>query len=211
MSRIDTKTRILDAAERLFARDGFHNSSLRTLTGLAGVNLAAVNYHFGSKEALLKAVFARRLTPLNQIRQEKIEAVLAGAEQAGKPPTSMELLRAFIEPTLEFRHSGAGAQDFIALIGRAMSEPDETLRNCFMELVLPLFQLFAASLARAIPHLPREILLARLLFAIGSMSHVMFLSNRNQPNPVGIPPLPEDRILVPQLLKFLQAGLEAPL
>ncbi len=70
MSQTDTKTRIMDAAEQLFARDGFHSTSLRGLTELANVNLAAVNYHFGSKEGLLQAVFARRLLPLNKLRQQ---------------------------------------------------------------------------------------------------------------------------------------------
>src|SRR6056297_2319041 len=114
----DTKTRILDCAEELFARDGFHNTSLRGLTALADVNLASVNYHFGSKEALLEAVIERRLLPLNQVRSDKISAVLATARQQQKPPAVRELVRAFVAPTLEFRNSSPGARAFIALIGR---------------------------------------------------------------------------------------------
>jgi AcrR family transcriptional regulator len=211
MKQSDTKSRILDAAERLFARDGFHNTSLRTLTGLAEVNLAAVNYHFGSKEALLQAVIERRLLPLNKIRREKIEKVLRRAQKQGTPPASLDLLRAFIEPTLAFRHSGPGAKDFIALVGRAVSEPDETVRNCFMKLVMPLFLLLAESLGQAIPQLPTEILLARLHFTIGAMAHVMCLSNRDQSQLPEDLQFPKDELLLEQLLRFLQAGLEAPL
>src|SRR3982750_1807325 len=63
-----TKTRILDAGERLFVEHGFEATSLRSLPPAAGVNLAAVHYHFGSKEELFQAVLTRRLDPMNQAR-----------------------------------------------------------------------------------------------------------------------------------------------
>jgi len=209
MSQCDTKTRILDGAEQMFAREGFHNTSLRSLTSLAAVNLAAVNYHFGSKEALLQAVIERRLLPLNAIREEKIEAVLALAEQNSKLPAAEDLLRAFIEPTLEFRNSSPGARDFISLIGRALSEPDETIRNCFLDLVLPLFQLLFKSLRAALPQLAPEILLTRIQFIMGSMSHIMSMGSHSAP-PQSLPPSLESKALTDQLLKFVLAGLEAP-
>ena len=86
MAQSDTKTRILDGAEQMFAREGFHNTSLRALTDLAEANLASVNYHFGSKEALLQTVIERRLLPLNIIRQEKIEKILAVAQENSALP-----------------------------------------------------------------------------------------------------------------------------
>ncbi len=210
MSQPDTKTRILDAAEKLFAQDGFHNTSLRGITGLAKVNLAAVNYHFGSKDALLQAVIERRIIPLNRIRQQKLEAVLDQAKSAGKSPAAENLLHAFIEPTLAFRNSGPGAVDFIALIGRALSEPDETVRNCFIQQVLPLFTLLFSSLAQALPELPAHILLTRLQFTMGALSHVMCLSARP---PLQLPGFPEplvDERLAEELIGFVCQGLEAP-
>src|SRR5438046_10505596 len=75
----DTKTRILDAAERLFVEHGFEATSLRSLTSSAGVNLAAVNYHFGSKEELFQAVLTRRLDPTNQERIELLSKLESGA------------------------------------------------------------------------------------------------------------------------------------
>jgi len=206
----DTKTRILDCAEELFARDGFHNTSLRGLTTLADVNLAAVNYHFGSKEALLEAVIERRLLPLNQVRSDKIAAVLATARQQQKPPAVRELLRAFVAPTLEFRNSSPGARAFIALIGRSLSEPDATVRQCFMERIMPLFLYLQQALSSALPQLPAAILLTRLHFVIGSMSHVM--CNGEQPateEALLELPLPQEE-LIEQLLNFVCAGLEAP-
>ena len=86
MNRGDTKTRILDAAENLFAARGYHNTSLREITKEAGVNLAAVNYHFGSKEALLRAVIKRRLVPLNQVRTRRLHEVREKARREKRRP-----------------------------------------------------------------------------------------------------------------------------
>ncbi|MBK8325148.1 MAG: helix-turn-helix transcriptional regulator [Betaproteobacteria bacterium] len=83
----DTKTRILDAAETLFMEHGFEATSLRQLTGAAGVNLAAVNYHFGTKEELFQAVLTRRLDPMNQ---ERIDLLERYRREAGARPLSCE-------------------------------------------------------------------------------------------------------------------------
>lgn len=210
MAQSDTKTRILDGAEQMFAREGFHNTSLRALTDLAEANLASVNYHFGSKEALLQAVIERRLLPLNIIRQEKIEKILAAAQENSTLPEAEALLRAFIEPTLEFRNSSPGARDFISLIGRSLSEPDETVRNCFIDLVRPVLLVLFEALHQALPQLSPAILMTRLQFIMGTMSHVMcmsshsFFNNPERPQPL------DDNALVEQLIKFVLAGLEAP-
>ncbi|MCD6188052.1 MAG: TetR family transcriptional regulator [Desulfuromusa sp.] len=210
MSQSDTKTRILDGAEQLFAREGFHNTSLRTLTSLASVNLASVNYHFGSKDSLLQAVIERRLLPLNRIRQEKIETVLAEAQEISALPDAEALLRAFIEPTMEFRNSSPGARDFISLIGRSLSEPDETVRNCFMDLALPILQVLFAALHQALPQLSPAILMTRLQFIMGTMSHVMCMSSHAVFNNPERPQPLDDNALVEQLIKYVLAGLEAP-
>lgn len=210
MTQADTKTRILDAAEQLFARDGFHTTSLRTLTEQANVNLAAVNYHFGSKESLLQAVISRRLLPLNDIRQKKIEAVLAQADAANRLPQAKQLLRAFIEPTLDFRNSGPGAKDFIALVGRSLSEPDETVRNYFILQVSAIFKLLFGSLHRALPELPKEILMSRLQFTMGAMSHMMCSSAHSERLIPGVPEGLPDGQLVEELILFVSSGLEAP-
>ncbi len=210
MPQADTKTRILDAAEKLFARDGFHNTSMRGITGLARVNLAAVNYHFGSKDALLLAVIERRIVPLNQIRQEKLQTVLEKAQAAGQPPSARQLLQAFIEPTLAFRSSGPGAEDFIALIGRALSEPDETVRACFIQQVLPIFKLLFAGLHQALPELSDQILLTRLQFTMGAMSHMMCASTRPVLHLPGFPEPLQETEMVAELISFVCSGLEAP-
>ena len=210
MAQSDTKTRILDSAEHLFAQNGFHSTSLRTITSRAKVNLASVNYHFGSKDALLLAVIERRLLPLNQIRGSKINDVLSSARESQKPPTAEALLKAFIEPTLEFRNSSAGARDFISLIGRSLSEPDKTVRDCFLNLALPTFQILFKGLCEALPQLSPAILLARLQFIMGTMSHVMCMGTLSAFNNPVLPPPLDQKTLMEQLLKYSLAGLEAP-
>src|SRR2546425_2393184 len=92
----ETRTRILDAAEELFMQHGFEGTSMRLLTTKAGVNLAAVNYHFGSKHALIEAVFRRRLDPLNVARISGLGKLEAG-QRASSPQA---VIRAVITPGL---------------------------------------------------------------------------------------------------------------
>src|SRR5256885_13500706 len=88
----ETRTRILDAAEELFMQHGFEATSMRLLTGKAGVNLAAVNYHFGSKDALIEALFRRRLDPMNAARTAELEEL----EATERPPSPEAIIPALI-------------------------------------------------------------------------------------------------------------------
>lgn len=209
MTHSDTKTRILDCAEQMFAREGFHNTSLRNLTTLAGVNLAAVNYHFGSKEELLQAVMERRMLPLNEIRQTKMREVTKQARELDALPAAAELLRAFVVPTLEFKNSSPGARDFITLIGRSLSDPDETVRHCFLTLALPTFKTLFTFLEEALPEIPSEILLVRMQFIMGTLSHVMCTSHQHFFHSSEFPQPLTPNALIEQLMIFIQAGLEA--
>src|SRR5256884_3847765 len=118
----DTKTRILDAAERLFVEHGFEATSLRQLTTAAGVNLAAVNYHFGSKEELFQAVLTRRLDPMNQERIELLEKVERDA--GGRPLSCEKILFAMLIPALRLaRDEKRGGKNFLRLLGPPHSHP----------------------------------------------------------------------------------------
>ena len=105
MGEPSTTERILDTAEELFAEQGF-STSLRNITADAGVNLAAVNYHFGSKEALIQAVFTRRLGPLNAERLRLLDAIEAHGWNDGALES---ILEAFIGPALRMSHDPKGA------------------------------------------------------------------------------------------------------
>lgn len=210
MNQIDTKERLLDAAEQLFANDGFHNASLRAITSEANANVAAVNYHFGSKDALLEAVFERRLVPLNRLRRERLEAIRQDAADAGQHPATTAVLRAFIEPTLRFRDSGPGAEAFVRLVGRAIAEPDDTLRKIFMRQMEPIFILLYDTLQAALPNLTPDVLFWRLHFALGAMSHTMCMAGRFQLLPAGVTPPSDAASLTTLVLDFITAGMEAP-
>src|SRR5258705_4425567 len=123
-----TKTRILDAAEPLFMEHGFEATSLRSLTSAASVNLAAVNYHFGSKEELFQAVLTRRLDPMNQERIVLLEKVEREAQ--GRPLSCEKILFAMLVPALKLaRDERRGGKNFLRLLGRAYADPAPFFRH----------------------------------------------------------------------------------
>lgn len=210
MTQKDTKTRILDAAENLFAGNGFHNTSLRAITKEARVNIAAVNYHFGSKEALIGKVFERRFLPINEIRTAKLEAIRETARETNRLPRVEETLRAFIEPVIHFREIEPGADAFITLVSRTMSEPDDRLREILMKHFRPLFFLCHEILSEALPNLPREVLFWRLQFSIGVMSHTLHMIEVHKMLPgVNIQAF-DARTMTEHILSFVTAGMEVP-
>lgn len=208
MSQPDTKQRILSAAEHHFARDGYHATSLRSITTTAKANLAAVNYHFGSKEALLEAVIERRLSPLNESRLGQLEALLHQAEQLGESPACRDILRTFIEPTLHLREQGSDAEDFVALIGRILAEPRGIAMSIFMHHMGPLMERLFQALCLSLPELSRETLFWRLHFAIGSLGHIMRCHERHAKVPEGISVDQPGDALVDRFLDFTTAGME---
>jgi AcrR family transcriptional regulator len=205
----NTKQRILDSAEHLFARNGYHGTSIRAITKEAGVNLAAINYHFGSKEALVQEMFARKLAPVNKIPMDRLEKVLERAEKKGCIPVAGDILRAFIEPTFEFVASDSG-RNLPMLIGRAMMEPDGTLKDIFLKNVEPLFIRYLAAFCLAFPELSQGDIFLRFLFSMGSMLRAMhsFMWPEAYPPELNLDLKAEE--LVEKLISFTAAGMEAP-
>jgi len=223
MEQKDTKTLILDAAESLFARRGYHATSMRNITSLAKVNLAAVNYHFGSKDALLDAVFERRLIPLNEIRLEALRKVSAEAEKKNRKPLVKDIFRAFIEPTFRFKESGKGAEDFISLVGQSLAGQDSTVRKAFLRLITPIFMTLRQLLKEALPEIPENIILWRLNFAMGALSHTMHVctetfrselsslagAHMKKSGNILLCEGKETDLLIDRLTSFISAGMEA--
>ncbi len=162
----DTKTRILDAAEKLFAEAGFASTSLRRITAEARVNLAAVNYHFQSKDALVQAVFTRRLGPVNRRRLEMLDAFQA---RAGGAAPLEEIIEAFAAPVLGADSNG-GEASFGRLLGRMYTEPTAFARNVLAVQMSEIAQRFVPALARALPELPPVELYTRIQFMIGALA-----------------------------------------
>jgi AcrR family transcriptional regulator len=162
----DTKEKILDTAERLIGEQGYAATSLRQIIAKAGVNLAAVHYHFGSKEELLDAVVLRKATPVNEARLARLDSVEA---EVGSGPLVVEkVLECLLIPTAEM---ASGNPEFVRLMGRMLTE------GMMPRIVERHFQAtgvrFVEALRRAIPNLPQEELLWRVHFMIGAMAHTM--------------------------------------
>jgi AcrR family transcriptional regulator len=163
----ETKERILDTAERLFAERGYGATSLRSIIAAAEVNLAAVHYHFHSKEALLDAVLKRRLEPLNRERMELLEECERAAGDA--PPPLEGILTALIEPPLRLARDPSFAM-FVKLMGRIYADGDAALiRRHFGSVV----ERFLGAMHRAMPQLPPEELRWRAYFAMAILSHTL--------------------------------------
>lgn len=167
-----TKQRILDAAEELFAEQGFANTSLRNLTAQAKVNLAAVNYHFGSKDALIEAVFTRRLAPMNQERLRRLTAL---ERQYGEREIPLEyLVEAFIGPALQLsRDTNQNGSLFIKLLGRSYTEPSPQLQERVRAMHYDVIERFKTAFGIALPNLSSEELYWRMHFLVGALAYCM--------------------------------------
>lgn len=207
----DTKLRILDAAEDLFIEYGYDAMSLRQITSRAEVNLAAVNYHFGSKETLLQAMLSRRLDRLNEERL----ALLTRAEAAwpGSRLTCEHVLGAMFIPALAIsHHRDIGGPAFLRLLGRVYADPSPFIRDYLQQHYAPVFKRFFDAFAQALPELPPQELRWRLQFALQALSGVLASSDTTrlvdtfaQGQPMG------DLQMVARLTALMVAALKAPM
>ena len=204
----DTKTRILDAAEELFTRHGFEATSLRSLTAAAGVDLAAVNYHFGSKEVLFQAVLTRRLDPMNQERIELLEAL---EREAGAKPASCEkVLFAMLIPALRLaRDEKRGGKNFLRVLGRAYADPAPFIRDFLHAQYAEMIARYKEAFMRALPHLSRQELTWRLHFVMGALSYTLAGTDALKLF-AQVTHADNDELLLQRLAPFLVAGLKAP-
>ena len=151
---LDTKERLLDAAERLYSERGIDATSLRRITRAASVHLAAVNYHFGSKRGLTEAVFARRLLPLAEERWARLLELEERAAAMGREPGVREILETFVRPLLTLAQDPArGGHGFLRLLGRIYTEPSEEFAAVIAGPFRDTVHRFIIALERAAPTL----------------------------------------------------------
>jgi len=196
---IETKQKILDAAERLIAEQGYAATSLRHIIAEAGVNLAAIHYHFGSKEELLDEVIVRKAEPMNQERLARLDRV---EQQAGSaPPPVKAVLGALLRPMAEMADRDPS---FVALMGRIIAEgllPSIVERH-FKEVSYRVL----GAVRRSVPQLSDEEFAWRTQFMFGAMAHTMTGANF----PASEHRTGDFRGRVERLLTFVTAGFEAP-
>ena len=210
----DTRERILDAAERLFMAHGYEGTSMRQITGEAGVNLAAVNYHFGSKESLMQEVFRRRLDWLNDERMRVLDEL--EHEAAGRPLKPSQIVDGFFGTLLRMADDEArGGMTFLRLLGRTLTEPSAFIRTFLAQEYRTVVERYKEALFKALPDVPKAEIVWRFHFMLGATSYAIagtdalrLVTDWQIEDEATM-----DRLdhLLPRLMSFLLGGLRAPL
>lgn len=203
VTHFSTKDRILGAAEALFAQNGFAGTSLRQVTSRADVNIAAVNYHFGSKENLVNEVFRRRMGDMSA---QRLSALKATMEQ--HPGDLEAILAAFVEPALALAQDRHGGGAFIRVIARAYAEKNDGLRKFLSEQYGHVLREFAKAIAICVPSLSKEDLYWRLDFLSGALTYAMAdfgLIKR----PASVPEKAHREHAARELIRFAAAGFKS--
>ncbi len=206
----NTKARILDAAERLFAESGFEAVSIRRIISEAGVNAAAIHYHFGSKQELACAVYVRFLVPLNR---ERLRLLDSAERQAGSKSLPIDdVLFAFVAPTLRLAHSRPSGLWICRLVAEGLVAPPAYSKQPPLDdLFGQVQERFELACRRALPHLPemerawrKQLAAGSLVYILRQLEFIFALTGRSC-NPADI------ETATRRIIGFLAAGLEAPL
>jgi len=166
----DTKTRILDAVEKIIAEHGAEKATLRMITSRAKVNLAAINYHFGSKDKLLDELFSRYIKPMEDDRIRRLDEAETAAGESG--PGLESIIRCYMEPFLDFVEKHPDHNHIFYQLHRPYNSWKRFIWQ-HQSLVQPGLARFFDALTRALPEVPRETLLARMVFMQASISWLL--------------------------------------
>lgn len=202
-THFSTKDRILGAAEELFAQHGFAGTSLRQVTSRADVNIAAVNYHFGSKENLVNEVFRRRMDDMTSLRLSQLKTALE------KHPGELQpVLAAFVEPALAMSQDRHGGGAFVRVVARAYAEKNDGLRKFLSDHYGHVLREFGKAIATCVPGLSKEELYWRLDFLAGALTYAMAdfgLIKR----PAEVAEAAHRERAARELIRFAEAGIRA--
>ncbi len=206
---MSTKTKILNAAELLFADKGFNGTSLREITSQAEVNLAAVNYHFGSKKELIKAVMSRYMNELSPRLESALHAICVDEVK----PTLNEVFSAFLDPLLHLNtFKDNGTSTFLQLLGRGFTDNQGFLRWFLTTQYPGVFTNFTQAVNKAYPELSSEEMFWRLHFTMGTIVFTMSSSDAL----IDIAQNDFDRKVdiagvIKQVIPYVAAGVAAPI
>lgn len=152
-----TQINLINAAEQEFAERGYHGASIRDITKSAGANVAAVNYHFGSKESLFIEMIRYRVQPINDLRMELLKQALA--ENDGEPLPFRKIVDILVRPLVEVylqRSEESTNQHFMRAMGRGLAEESQFMARLYQDVFADLLRTFRNELARSLPDLPDE-------------------------------------------------------
>ncbi len=201
-----SKLRLLDAAEQLFAERGFESVSVRDVTQLAEANVAAVNYHFGSRDGLVGLVIARYITPVNEERLARLEAL--EKKWSGKAVPIEETIDAFVRPLAGIvRKSELSERLFCKLMGRIFSFQGEGLPLAVEEQMKQLSDRFIKVLGKALPTVSPEELVWRTHFVVGGVIHMLMNGEMLHRLTNGVSGNPSMELTLGRFVRFAAAGL----
>jgi AcrR family transcriptional regulator len=207
MKNADTKSKILDVAEKLFAEMGIHATSIRQIVKEAGVNVASLHYHFGSKEAVIHQIITRRLQPINEQKVKRLDQL--EQESNGKPPELEAVLRAFIEPHIQMQKVAADKVKILMKLMVQIEDDAHKLEVMQDPVFMNTFNRFISVLQSILPNLPPSELIWRFKFMIFSMHAIMV----QHPIPANSD-FKEEKDSIDEVLNhviaFLKAGFLAP-
>ena len=166
----DTRKRLLEATEWLFIEGGYEAMSLRHITTRAGANLAAVNYHFGSKEALMQELLSHRLDPLNR---DRLQLLSACEQQHPEGLGAAAVLGMLFIPAVRLGRGDTSGPSFMRLLGRVYSDPSPFIRSYLQDHYQPISGRFFEAFSKALPELPRQEIGLRLHFALKALSGML--------------------------------------
>lgn len=201
----DTRARLLVAARKLFAEEGYEGVSLRSLTAEAGVNLAAVNYHFGSKRDLFMAMLREYIEPVNAERAR----MLASVRRRQGRPELRGVIEALIKPMI-MHADGEARVDVFRIAGRCITAPTELDEAIFREFFQDIVSRFQQALGEALPDLPEPLLRMRFHFMVSSMLGVMVRMSRILDDPGARALDVNAERVVQEICDFLTAAMRAP-
>ncbi len=209
----DTRKRILDAAELMFMQNGYDGTSMRQVTSAAGVNLAAANYHFGSKEALMQAVLRRRLEVINRERLRLLDE--AESRAAGKPLKPSVVIDCFFGTLFRVAaDQKTGGETFLRLLGRTITDPSHFIRTFMSAEYADVLERYKEAMFRSLPDVPKAEIVWRFHFMLGATSYAIagtdaleLVTDWQVEEGLAV----QDKKILPRLMSFLIGGLRAPL
>lgn len=208
MEVTETKQKLLDIAEALFAEKGISATSVRNIVNAADANLAAIHYHFGSKEGLVRDVFARRIEPVNTERLRVLKEIMT--EKSNGAPALEKIIEAFIGPPLRIEFEDKERHQLIMKLMAKVHAENHEIREMVFSQFSTMMEQFVTALETALPHLSRIEITWRFMYMVGAM--FMTMSHKPDIEKMHLKENESQDIeeVIRDMIPFLAAGFRAP-